>query len=187
MAATLNVINNERGAYFICDTQVNADPDAEQIAAITLMAADKMRLLGIEPRVALVSHSTFGSHDDASAGKMRDALALIRALAPQLEVEGEMPADMALDPDYRSREFPNSRLKGPANLLVMPNLDSASIAFNLARVVSDSVTVGPILLGVARPAHILTPSATVRRVVNMTAITVVEAQLLSSEQQEAEQ
>jgi malate dehydrogenase (oxaloacetate-decarboxylating)(NADP+) len=183
VAATLSVLNNERGAYFMCDTQVNANPDAGQIAAITLMAADKVRMFGVEPRVALVSHSAFGSHDDASARKMREALQLIRAQAPELEVEGEMPADMALDPEYRAREFPNSRLKGPANLLVMPNLDSASIAFNLARVISDSVSVGPVLLGAARPAHILSSSATVRRVVNMAAMTVVEAQLHSSPKQ----
>ncbi|MEJ2535221.1 MAG: NADP-dependent malic enzyme, partial [Gammaproteobacteria bacterium] len=174
--ATLGVLNTERGSWFVCDTHVNENPDAAQIAENTLMAADKVRLFGIEPRVALVSHSTFGSHRDESAQKMRDALALIRAQAPELAIEGEMPADMALDPEYRSRVFPGSRLQGPANLLVMPNIDAARISFNLARAVSGGVAVGPILLGAAHPAHILTPSASVRRVVNMTAMAAVEAQ-----------
>jgi malate dehydrogenase (oxaloacetate-decarboxylating)(NADP+) len=175
-AASLGVLNTDRGAYFVCDTHVNANPSAEQIAEIALLAAAKLRIFGIQPRVALISHSAFGSHPDKSAGKMRRAMELLLEHDPELEVEGEMTADMALDETYRRHVFPNSRLRGPANLLVMPNLDSAHIAFNLARVISDSVTVGPILLGVRRPAHVLTPSASARRVVNMTALAVVEAQ-----------
>ena len=175
--AALGVINTEKGVYFICDTKVNPDPSAEQIAEITLMAAQRVRMFGIEPRVALLSHSSFGSHDDASALKMKRAHELIVEAAPELEVEGEMAADMALSSSYRKQEFPNSKLRGPANLLVMPTLDAAHITFNFARIISDSVTVGPILMGLDYPAHVLTPSASVRRVVNMTAFAVVEAQL----------
>ena len=130
---TLGVATTETGAYFVCDTHVNPDPNAEQIAEITRMAANVVRMFGIEPRVALLSHSSFGSHNDESAHKMRDATEIISAAEPELEVEGEMPADMALDVAYRRKVFPNSRLKGPANLLVMPDLDSAHISFNLAR------------------------------------------------------
>jgi len=175
--AALGVINTENGVYFICDTKVNPDPSAEEIAEITLMAAQRVRMFGIEPRVALLSHSSFGSHKDDSALKMKRAHELIVEAAPELEVEGEMAADMALSSSYRKQEFPNSKLRGPANLLVMPNLDSAHITFNFARIISDSVTIGPILMGLDYPAHVLTPSASVRRVVNMTAFAVVEAQL----------
>jgi malate dehydrogenase (oxaloacetate-decarboxylating)(NADP+) len=177
-AASLGVLNTDEGTYFVCDTHVNADPSAEEIVEATLMAAAKIRLFGIRPRVALLSHSAFGSHQDESAEKMRRALVLLHQRDPELEAEGEMTADMALDESYRRHVFPNSRLRGPANLLVMPSLDSAHIAYNLARVISNGVTVGPILLGVRRPAHVLTPSASARRVVNMTALAVVEAQLL---------
>ncbi|KAA9130427.1 NADP-dependent malic enzyme [Marinihelvus fidelis] len=182
--AALSVLGTEEGTYFVCDTQVNADPSAEEIVEITLMAAEKVRHFGLVPRVALLSHSSFGSHDDVQAQKMRRALDLLLERAPDLEVDGEMPADMAIDVEYRRRVFPNSRLKAPANLLVMPTLGAAHIAYNLARVVGNAVAVGPILLGTAQPAHILTPSATVRRVVNMTALAAVEAQLLESKQQE---
>jgi len=176
-AAALGVLNTDHGIYFICDTHVNPDPSAEEIAEITLMAANRVRMFGIEPRVALLSNSSFGSHDNPSACKMRRATGLVMQAAPELEVEGEMSADMALSADFRKQEFPNSRLSGPANLLVMPNLDSAHITFNFARIVSDAVTVGPILMGLDYTAHVLTPSATVRRVINMTAFSVVEAQM----------
>ncbi len=178
---TLGVATTDTGAYFVCDTHVNADPSAEQIAELTLMAAQSVRMFGIKPRVALLSHSSFGTHDNPSAVKMRRALELILAQEPSLEVEGEMPADMALDPTYRQRVFPNSRLTGVANLLVMPGLDAAHISFNLARLAGDAVTVGPILLGMARSVHILTPSATARRIVNMTAIAAVHAQRVEDE------
>jgi malate dehydrogenase (oxaloacetate-decarboxylating)(NADP+) len=177
VAGSLGVLSTEEGAYFVCDTHVNANPTAEEIVEVTLMAAEKIRIFGIRPRVALLSHSAFGSHQDKSAQKMKRALQILRERSPGLEVEGEMTADMALDETYRRHVFPSSRLRGPANLLVMPNQDAAHIAFNMARVISNGVTVGPILLGVARPAHVLTPSASARRIVNMTAIVVVEAQI----------
>jgi malate dehydrogenase (oxaloacetate-decarboxylating)(NADP+) len=180
----LGVLNTPDGAYFICDTQVNSNPTAEQIAEIALLAAEKLKIFGIEPRIALLSHSSFGSHADAGSSKMKKAVELIRHENPKLEVEGEMTADMALDPEYRKKVFPNSKLHGPANLLVMPDLDSAHIAFNLSRVVSDSVTVGPILMGARKSVHLLTPSASVRRVVNMTAIAAVDAQMLQAKDQE---
>ena len=178
------MLNTEDGDYFVCDTQVNPNPTAEQICEITLMGAEKIRMFGIEPRIALLSHSSFGSHADDSAAKMKRAVELIRDAGPGLEVEGEMPADMALNPAYRKKVFPNSRLRGPANLLVMPGVDSAHIAFNLSRVVSHGVTIGPILMGARKSVHVLTPSATVRRVVNMTAIAAVDAQMLEAKNQE---
>ena len=181
--AALGVLATETGVYFICDTHVNPDPTAEQIAEITLMAAEKIRMFGIVPRVALLSHSAFGSHDNASARKMQRALELVHEQAPELEVEGEMPADMALNERYRNKQFPNSKLKGSANLLVMPDLDSAHIGFNLSRVIADGVTVGPVLLGIGKPAHVLTPAATVRRVINMTAVAVVDAQKAARQQE----
>lgn len=173
----LGVLATDQGVYFICDTNVNPDPSAEEIAELALMAAEKVRMFGIEPRVALLSHSTFGSHKNASARKMKRACQLIVEAEPWLEVEGEMPADMALSQAFRKQEFPNSRLQGPANLLVMPDLDSAHITFNFSRIVSDAVTVGPILMGLKHPAHVLSPSASVRRVINMTAFAVMEAQI----------
>lgn len=184
VVAALGVLTTEHGAYFICDTHVNSNPTAEQVAEITLMAASKIRMFGIMPRIALLSHSSFGSHADESACKMKRALKLILERDPELEVDGEMPADVALDPDLRKKVFPNSKLRGPANLLVMPDLDSAHIAFNLSRVVSQSVTVGPILMGAGKSAHVLTPSATVRRVVNMTAIAAVDAQMRDARKRE---
>lgn len=176
-AAALSVLNTDRGVYFICDTHVNADPSAEEIAEIALLAAERVRMFGVEPRIALLSHSSFGSHVDASSRKMNRATELLAQAAPELEIDGEMSADMALSTAFREQEFPNSRLRGPANLLVMPNLDSANITLNFARIVSDAVTVGPILMGLDYPAHILTPTSSVRRVINMTAFSVVEAQM----------
>jgi malate dehydrogenase (oxaloacetate-decarboxylating)(NADP+) len=174
--AAMNAVILPNRTVFIADTYVNADPTAEQIAEITLLAAEEIRRFGIIPKVALLSHSSFGSSADPQAAKMQAALALINALEPELEVDGEMHGDAALSDDVRRAMFPNSRLKGDANLLVMPTLDAANISFNLLKVAAGSgLTLGPMLLGVARPAHILTPSATVRRIVNMTALTVVDA------------
>ncbi len=172
----LSAMATENETLFVCDTHVNADPTAEQLAELTVMAAEKVRLFGITPKVALVSHSNFGSHVNPQASKMRKVLSLLRERAPELEVEGEMRADAALLPLIRERIFPDSRLKGPANLLIMPDQDAAHIAFSMARVIGKAVTIGPMLMGAGRPAHVLTPSATVRRVVNMTAIAVVDAQ-----------
>ena len=173
--AAMNAVMLPNHTVFIADTYVNIDPTAEQIAEITLLAAEGIRSFGIEPRVALLSHSSFGTSDHPAARKMRDALARIRALAPGLEIEGEMHGDAALDESVRATAFPNSQLKGAANLLVMPTADAANISFNLLKVAGGGgVTLGPILLGAAKPVHILTQSATVRRIVNMTALTVVE-------------
>jgi len=161
---------------FICDTYITPDPDAEHIAEMTLLAAEEVRRFGIVPRVALLSASNFGSIELPSARKMQRALALLHERAPQLEVEGEMHGDAALSEEIRLKVFPRSRLRGEANLLVMPTLDAANIAFNLLKTAAgDGVTIGPMLLGAARPVHILTPSATVRRIVNMTALAVADA------------
>ncbi|MCB1553399.1 MAG: NADP-dependent malic enzyme [Xanthomonadales bacterium] len=182
-SSALSAVLNDRGTFFFVDTHVQADPDAEQIAEATLQAALRLRLFGIAPKVALVSHSNFGSHDSPSALKMRQALAIIRERDPELEVEGEMQADAALNDDMRARMFPDSLLRGSANLFVMPNLDAANIAYNLARALTDGVGLGPILMGLSKPAHVLTPAATVRRVVNMTALAAVEAQIRAELQQ----
>jgi malate dehydrogenase (oxaloacetate-decarboxylating)(NADP+) len=181
--AAMNMLLLPHRTVFICDTYVNYDPSAEQIAEMTLLAVDEIRRFGITPKVALLSHSSFGTAHTPTAAKMRRALGLIKDLAPGLEVEGEMQGDAALSQEIRERVFPNARLKGEANLLVMPTLDAANIAFNLLKTAAgDGITVGPILLGVARPVHILTPSATVRRIVNMTALTVVDAAAQRGEQ-----
>ncbi len=176
VCAAMNAVMLPNRTVFIADTYVNIDPTAEQIAEITLLAADEIRRFGITPKVALLSHSSFGSSCHLQATKMQAALARINAKDPELEVEGEMHGDAALDESVRMRAFPGSRLKGEANLLIMPTVDAANIAFNLLKVAGGGgVTLGPILLGVAKPVHILTPSSTVRRIVNMTALTVVDA------------
>jgi malate dehydrogenase (oxaloacetate-decarboxylating)(NADP+) len=160
----------------IVDTHVNIDPSAEQLAEITLMAAEQLRRLGVEPRVALLSHSNFGSSDAPSALKMRQALALVRSRAPELAIDGEMHADCAVDEAMRRAIMPYSTLQGEANLLVCPGIDAANIAYNLLKTTAgNNVAIGPILLGAARPVHILTASATVRRIVNMTALAVLDA------------
>ena len=174
--AAMNAVMMTNRTVFIADTYVNADPTAEQVAEITLLAADEIRRFGIVPKAALLSHSSFGTSDHPSAAKMRRALALVSAMDPDLQIEGEMHGDAALSEEVRMGAFPGSRLKGEANLLVMPTVDAANISFNLLKVASGGgVTLGPILLGVAKPVNILTPSATVRRIVNMTALTVVDA------------
>jgi len=160
----------------LVDTHVNENPTAEQIAEITIMAAEEMRRFGLLPKAALLSHSNFGSSNSESAQKMRAALDIIRTLAPDLEIDGEMHGDTALDSSYRKKMMPDTTLKGDANLLVMPNIDAANIAYNLLKTTAgNNVAIGPILLGCAKPVHILTPSATVRRIVNMTALCVVDA------------
>ena len=161
---------------FIADTYISYDPSAEQLVDMTLLAADEVRRFGVTPRVALLSHSSFGSANTPTALKMRTALQLLKERAPRLELEGEMHGDAALDEHIRQRVFPSdARLKGTANLLIMPTLDAANISFNLLKIASgDNLTIGPILLGAAHPVHILTSTATVRRIVNMTALTVVD-------------
>jgi malate dehydrogenase (oxaloacetate-decarboxylating)(NADP+) len=174
--AAMNLLLMPNRTLFICDTEVNEDPSAEEIAEMTLMAADEVRRFGQTPKVALLSHSNFGSSRSASARKMARARELIAARAPELDVDGEMQGDAALSEDIRGKLYPASRLKGEANLLVMPNIDAANIAYNLLKITGGGgITIGPILLGCAKAVHIVTPSATVRRIVNMTALASVGA------------
>ncbi len=174
--SSMTLIVTNKGAYFLTDTHMKPDPTAEELADATLLAAAHVARFGIKPKVALLSHSDFGASDTPSSLKMRKATALINARAPDLECDGEMEADTAFSAMIRERVLPSSRLKGEANLLVFPNLDAANIAYQFAKMLSDALPVGPILLGVAKPAHILTGSTTSRGVVNMTAVAVVEAQ-----------
>ncbi len=167
------ILNN--GALFFCDTHVTIDPTADEIAEMTLLAAEVVKSFGIVPKAALLSHSSFGASGAATARKMRMALGLIRDQAPELEVDGEMHADAALSEAIRDRAVPDSQLSGTANLLVMPGLDAANIAFNLLKASSDGLPVGPILLGMSRPIHVLVPSVTARGIVNLSAIAATEA------------
>jgi malate dehydrogenase (oxaloacetate-decarboxylating)(NADP+) len=172
----LSALITSAGVLFMGDTHVNLDPTAEQIAEMTQLAADCVREFGIVPKVALLSHSTFGSSSSKSARKMRDALALLRKQAPDLEADGEMHADAALIPSLRDRAVPDSRLDGVANLLIMPNLDAANISFTMLKAGADGLPIGPILLGMSRPVHVLVPSVTARGIVNVSAMVAVEAQ-----------
>ena len=174
---TMNGLMLPKQTVFICDTYVNRDPTPAQITEMTLLAAEELRRFGLIPKVALLSHSSFGTSDAPSAVKMRDALAMIKAAAPELEIDGEMHGDAALSGEVRKVVFPRSQLTGDANLLIMPTLDAANIAFNLLKTAAGGgITIGPILLGSAMPVHIVTPTATVRRIINMTALAVVDAQ-----------
>ena len=164
------------GTYFLADTHVCSHPTAEELAEIAALSAEAVRKFAIEPKVALLSHSNFGSSNRETAVAVREAVALLHERHPDLEVEGEMHADAALDETIRNRLFPESRLKGSANLLILPTLDAANIAYNLLKILGGGLAVGPMLLGVAQPAHVVTPSVTARGIVNMTAIAVVEAQ-----------
>ncbi|MFV8834953.1 NADP-dependent malic enzyme [Aquisalimonas sp.] len=177
--AAMSALILPKGTFFLCDTYVNQDPTPAQLAEMTILAADEVRRFGMMPKVALLSHSSFGSSSAASAQKMRDALELIEARDPNLEVEGEMHGDAAISEEIRRRIFPNARLQGTANLLILPTLDASNIAFNLLKATSDGVSVGPILLGSDKPAHILTPSVTVRGIINMTALAAVEAAMMN--------
>jgi len=165
----------QSGALFVCDTHMNLDPTAEQVAEMTALAADAVRSFGLEPKAALLSHSSFGSSNSATARKMRQALALIRARNPELEVDGEMHADAALIEHLRDRAVPDSRLAGMANLLVMPGLDAANIAFNLLKAGADGLAIAPLLLGMSQPAHVLVPSVTARGIVNVSAVVAMDA------------
>jgi malate dehydrogenase (oxaloacetate-decarboxylating)(NADP+) len=161
---------------FLVDTHVNYDPTAPELAKITIMAAEEMRRFGLRPKAALLSHSNFGSSNEPSALKMRQTLVLLQKLAPWLEVDGEMHGDVALDGAARMALMPNSALHGDANLLVLPNIDAANIAYNLLKTAAGgNIAIGPVLLGAAKPVHVLTASTTVRRIVNMTALTVADA------------
>jgi len=173
--SALNIHILHSATLFVCDTQVTLDPDAEQIARMTIDSAREVKRLGLEPKVALLSHSNFGNQESDSSRKMRDALAIIRKLQPELEVEGEMQADAALSEIKRNERFPNSNLSGQANLLIMPNLDAANISSNMLRVLGGGVTIGPVLLGCHLPGHVVHSSITVRGLVNMTVMAVVQA------------
>ncbi|RZL65409.1 MAG: NADP-dependent malic enzyme, partial [Variovorax sp.] len=176
--AGLNALTLDRGTLFIADTHVNEDPSAEQLAHIAMMAAEEMQRFGLPPKVAFLSHSNFGSSERASARKMRIARDLFAKMAPDIECDGEMHGDAALSADIRHTAMPDTTLTGEANLLICPNLDSANILYNVLKMTgANGITVGPILLGASRPAHVLTSSATVRRIVNMTALAVADANL----------
>jgi len=177
--STMTLLITSKGHYFLSDTHLQPNPTAEEIASATLLCAAHVARFGLTPKVALLSHADFGDNDDPSARKMREALALVRARSPKLEVDGEMQADTALTETVRDRKLPGSHFRGEANLLIMPNLDAANIAYQFIKVLADALPVGPILLGTAKPAHVLTTSVTARGVVNMTALAVVEAQALS--------
>jgi malate dehydrogenase (oxaloacetate-decarboxylating)(NADP+) len=172
----LSCIVLPNGVLFLCDTYMVLDPTPEQITEMTLLAADAMRVFGITPKAALVSHSSFGASDSDSARKMRRALPMIRERAPSLEIDGEMHADAALIQSIRDAAVPNSRLSGTANLLIMPNLDAANIGFNLLKAAADGLPIGPMLLGMTKPIHVVVPSVTARGIVNLSALAVVEAQ-----------
>ncbi len=176
VAASMGIMVLDKGSFFFCDPYVNINPTACQIAEMAVIAAEQVRQFGIAPKVALLSHSNFGTYQDESALKMRKALLKIREIAPKLEVEGEMHADAALSELIRSKTFPSSTLSGQANLLIMSNLDTANTVFNMIKILADGQPIGPILLGPNKPIHILTPSVTVRGIFNMAALAVVDAQ-----------
>ena len=178
----LSAVATDMGSYFITDTNVNPNPSAEEIANMAISAAEKVRAFGKTPRLALMSYSNFGTRDGNSPEKMRKALQLIRKQAPELAVEGEMDAEYALMPNIRAHVFPNANYTEPANLLVMPNLDAATMALNMVRYFSQGVTVGPMLMGTQLPAHVLNPSSSVRRIINMVAIAAVDAQKQHAQQ-----
>jgi malate dehydrogenase (oxaloacetate-decarboxylating)(NADP+) len=174
--SALSMLISQRGVTFFTDTYVTVDPTVEEIAEMTILAAEEIRRFGIKPKAALLSHSDFGSRDSPSALKMREAARLLKALAPDLECDGEMHGDSAISELLRNRVYPHSNFKGEANLLVFPNLDAANITLSTVKQMMDALHVGPILIGTDKPAHILTPSVTSRGIVNMTALSVVEAE-----------
>jgi malate dehydrogenase (oxaloacetate-decarboxylating)(NADP+) len=173
--SALSTLILPKGTFFFCDTHITRDPSVDEIVEMTVMACKAVQRFGETPKVALLSHSNFGSADSVTARKMGEASRILREMIPDVEIEGEMHADTALNEELRARVFPNSRLTGQANLLIFPTLDAANSAFNLVKVLGDGVSIGPILLGAARPVHIVTPSITVRGLVNMSAVAVVDA------------
>jgi malate dehydrogenase (oxaloacetate-decarboxylating)(NADP+) len=174
--SALTMLVTAKGHFFLADTHVTPDPNVEELVEMAVLAAVHVRRFGIEPKIALLSHSNFGSHDTESARKMRRATQILNAQHPDLEVDGEMHGDAALSSIFRDRVLPNARLKGEANVLIMPNLDAANIAYQMIKILADGLPVGPILIGGARPAHVLSPTVTARGIVNMTAVAVAEAQ-----------
>ena len=174
--AAMSVLILSKGTFFLSDPFVNTDPSAEDVAEMTILAAEAVKRFGIEPKVALLSHSDFGSHEGPSVDKMRTATALVQQRAPKLQVDGEMNADTALSETIREGVFPNSDLKGEANLMILPNIDAANITHNMLKILGDGILVGPLLLGTQKTAHILTPSVTTRGIINATALATVEVQ-----------
>ena len=181
--AALALMITSKGAYFIADTQVRPNPTAEELAEVAALAAIHVQRFTIKPKVAFVSHSDFGSYDTDSSRKMRRATALLTERHPEIEADGEMQGDTALSAAARKMVLPHSKLEGEANILIMPNLDTANVAYQMIKALADALPVGPILIGPARPAHILTPSVTARGILNMTAVAVVEAQERAARQQ----
>jgi malate dehydrogenase (oxaloacetate-decarboxylating)(NADP+) len=182
--AALALLITTKGAYFIADTEVRPNPSADELCEVAALAAKHVQRFNLKPRIAFLSHSDFGSYDSDSSRKMRRATALLKEHHPELEADGEMQGDTALSEATRKLILPDSKLEGVANILMMPNLDAANIAYQMVKVLADAVPVGPILIGPTRPAHILTPSVTARGVLNMTAVAAVEAQERAGRQQQ---
>jgi malate dehydrogenase (oxaloacetate-decarboxylating)(NADP+) len=182
--AAMNALLVAKGTYFFCDTQINPNPSIAQISEVTLMAAEEIKRFGIKPKVALISHSNFGTADTESAIKMRAAYQDIKRRDPELEVDGEMQADAALSEKIRATVMPNSTLKGEANLFVLPNVEAANIAFNMVKIFAEGISIGPLLLGVAKPVHVVTSYVSARGIANVTAIANVGAQILEQEHAE---
>lgn len=173
----MNALISNKGNYFIADTYINQNPTAEQMAQSTILCAHEIKRFGIKPKVALVSHSNYGSSSDADTLKIQRALEIIRERDPELEIDGEIQADVALDEEMRKSLYPETTLSGAANLLMMPNVEAANISYNLLRVnATNGITVGPILMGLNKSVHIVTPISTVRRIVNVIALAAVDAQ-----------
>jgi malate dehydrogenase (oxaloacetate-decarboxylating)(NADP+) len=181
--SALSLVITSKGAYFIADTQIRPNPTAEELAEMAALAAVHVQRFGVKPKVAFLSHSDFGSYDTESARKMRRATELLAKDHPEIEADGEMQGDTALTELSRQLVLPHSRLEGSANILIMPNLDAANIGYQMIKVLAGALPVGPILIGPARPAHILTPSVTARGILNMTAVAAVEAQERAGRQQ----
>jgi malate dehydrogenase (oxaloacetate-decarboxylating)(NADP+) len=181
--AALALLITSKGAYFIADTEVRSNPSAEELAEIASLASHHVQRFNLNPKIAFLSHSDFGSYDTESSRKMRRATALLKERHPELEADGEMQGDTALSEATRKLVLPHSDLEGVANILMMPNLDAANVAYQMVKVLTDAVPVGPILIGPSRPAHILTPSVTARGILNMTAVAAVEAQERAGRQQ----
>jgi malate dehydrogenase (oxaloacetate-decarboxylating)(NADP+) len=179
--AAMNALLVAKGTYFFCDTQINPDPSIAQISEVTLMATQEIKRFGIKPKVALLSHSNFGTADTDTARKMRAALQDLRRRDPELEIDGEMHADAALSAKVRASVMPGSTLNGEANLFIFPNIDAANIAFNMVKIFGEGISIGPLLLGMAQPVHVVTPYISARGLMNVTAIANVGAQVLEEE------
>ena len=185
--AALSTLITPKGTFFLCDTHVNVNPTAEEIVESTLMSIDAMRTFGVVPKIAMISHSNFGTSNSSTSVKMREATRILKERIPDIEIEGEMKADLAIDEETRKRLFPNSQLEGQANLLVMPTLEAANTGYNLLRSLANGLAIGPFLMGAAKPAHISTPSVTARGLINMSAVAVLDAQRRENWQDELDE